>query len=183
MSEKYKNKYRIPTARATWWDYNASGIYFVTICTAERQHYFGEIVQGVMRYSPIGAIAEVMLYELTRNRPYLEIGAYVIMPNHVHAMLIIHPSTDETSECITTPEEEIHAISQKMSAISPKAASLALVLRSYKAAVQKHANRLNIAFKWQTRFHDRIVRNEAAYYKIMQYIQDNPAKWDIPQGL
>ncbi len=57
MAELFCIKYRIPSARATWWDYSQNGLYFVTICTQHRLHFFGEIVAGEMKLSDIGKIA------------------------------------------------------------------------------------------------------------------------------
>ncbi len=58
--EKYQNKYRIPSARAQWWDYGWNGAYFITICTQNREHYFGNIQHGRMTLSPVGVIADVL---------------------------------------------------------------------------------------------------------------------------
>lgn len=85
--DKYQNKYRIPSSRAQWWDYGWNGAYFITICTANRRHY-------------------------------------------------------------------------------------------YKSAVTKHANRMNLRNGWQTRFHDHIIRDDAEYQRISNYIINNPAKWN-----
>ena len=65
-----------------------------------------------------------------------------------------------------------------MSNISPKSNSISTIIRSYKSAVTKHANRLGFDFGWQTRFYDHIVRNEKAFQNISNYIINNPANWD-----
>ena len=64
-----------------------------------------------------------------------------------------------------------------MANISPKSNSIATIIRSYKSAVTKHANRLKLQNGWQTRFHDHIICNETEYQRITDYIINNPAKW------
>ena len=86
--DKFRGKYRIPSDRAAWHEYDA-GVYFVTICTAERAHYFGEIDDGVMQLSEIGIIVKDCFARLSSCYPYAEIPLFVIMPNHVHAIVVI----------------------------------------------------------------------------------------------
>jgi putative transposase len=88
--DKFKNKYRIPSARAPWWDYGWAGAYFITICTQNREHYFGEIHNGVMRLSHLGVLADVLWHEIPHHFKNVELGAFVVMPNHIHGILILH---------------------------------------------------------------------------------------------
>ncbi|RMG19803.1 MAG: transposase [Bacteroidetes bacterium] len=88
--EKYKNKYRIPSARAQWWDYGWNGAYFVTICTRNRVHYFGEIRGGKMVLSPTGVIADILWHEIPHHSPFVQLGDFVVMPNHVHGILVLN---------------------------------------------------------------------------------------------
>ena len=87
-TDKFLNKYRIPSARAVWHDYNG-GEYFVTICTAHRECYFGEIRNGEMEYSILGRYAVENLKQIKLHYPYCEIPLFVVMPNHIHAMVVI----------------------------------------------------------------------------------------------
>lgn len=89
-NDKYKNKYRIPSTRLQNWDYGWEAIYFVTICTKDRIHYFGEIDNGEMKLSPIGAIADVLWYELRNHFDNIELDAFVVMPNHIHGIIAIN---------------------------------------------------------------------------------------------
>lgn len=89
MTTKYKNKYRIPSARAPWWDYGANAAYFVTICTGDRVHYFGNVDQGVMMLSAIGQMAQDDWQKIPAHFPYVKLGEFVVMPNHIHGILII----------------------------------------------------------------------------------------------
>jgi len=91
MSERFHDKYRIPSARLQNWDYGWNAMYFVTICTQGREYYFGEIVDGKMILSEIGKIAEQEWIKTPEIRPdmNLELDAFVVMPNHFHAIIII----------------------------------------------------------------------------------------------
>jgi putative transposase len=87
--DKYQNKYRIASARAQWWDYGWNGAYFVTICTQNREHFFGEISNGEMILSPMGAMANILWHEIPNQFGYATLGDFVVMPNHIHGILIL----------------------------------------------------------------------------------------------
>ena len=88
--KKFAGKYRIPSARAPWWDYANDGAYFVTICTAHRECYFGDVVNGMMQFNETGEIANAIWDEIPRQFPYAELGVYQVMPNHVHGIIVIN---------------------------------------------------------------------------------------------
>jgi len=176
MGEKFQNKYRISSARLQNWDYASEGAYFITICTKDRFHYFGEIENGKMIFTPIGAIADVLWYEIKNHAKNVELGEFVVMPNHIHGILIL------TEKVETFPVETLHATSlqknEQMAKITPVSGSVSTIIRSYKSAVSKHAHRLGFEFEWQTRFHDHIIRNAQSFDTISNYINNNPATWD-----
>ncbi len=87
--EKFNNTYRIPSTRAAWWDYSWQGSYFITICAAHKECIFGKIHNGRMQTSPIG---EIVLREWEQSfqiRAELFCNAFVLMPNHLHAIVSI----------------------------------------------------------------------------------------------
>ena len=89
MSEKFKGKYRNETFRAQWWDYNSNGAYFITICTQNRVHYFGEIQDGQMILSEIGKLVHQFWMEIPNHFPHIRFGEFVVMPDHMHGILIL----------------------------------------------------------------------------------------------
>ena len=97
MTDKFQNKYRISSSRLQNWDYRWNAAYFVTICTKNRDHYFGEITNGEMNLSGIGIIADIMWYEIKNHAKNVELDAFVVMPNHIHGIIIINNSTNTTS--------------------------------------------------------------------------------------
>ena len=188
MNEKYKNKYRIESTRLQNWDYRWAGAYFITICTQRREHYFGEIIDGKMQLSNIGVIADILWHEIKNHAKNVELGAFVVMPNHIHGILILNDNgvgndggNVETlhATSLHQPQPQPHPQNNNefMANISPKSNSISTIIRSYKSAVTKHARRLGYRFAWQSRFYDHIIRDEKSFYTISNYIINNPAKW------
>ena len=86
---KYRNKYRIESARKPGWDYRNAGAYFITICTHNRVHHFGECKNGKMKLSTIGAIVQGFWFEIPKHAENVRLGEFVVMPNHLHGVLIL----------------------------------------------------------------------------------------------
>jgi putative transposase len=168
----YKNKYRIESARLKGWDYRSAGHYFVTICTWNREQFFGEVAEGEMCLSPIGEIAAQFWVEIPSHYTGVEMNDFVIMPNHVHGIIVIVSGAAETLRSTSL-------LNSKMSAISPKAGSLGAIVRSYKSAVSHWARSNGMtSFEWQARFYNHIIRDEKSFNQIRRYIFDNPIKWE-----
>lgn len=188
MSEKYKNKYRISSARLKNWDYSANGAYFITICTQNREHFFGEVVEGQFITSELGRLAGKYWLEIPSHFPFVELGNFVVMPNHTHGILIINKNNIETLHCnvsitntgITntriTKTTDIQK-NEQMARISPKPGSISTIIRSYKSVVSKNAHLIHSDFSWQSRFHDHIIRNSQELERIQYYIENNPLNW------
>jgi len=189
---KFQNKYRSESARAQWWDYGWNGAYFITICTKNREHFFGEIQHGKMELSPLGVIADILWHEIPNHASFVELGDFVVMPNHIHGILILdNPDRgNEIGTVVRTIVRTGRALSQQTPEQTPIATTIgqnrfqnigkntvSSIIGSYKSAVTKHANRLGFENGWQSRFHDHIIRNDAEYQRISDYINNNPAKW------
>ncbi|GHT53826.1 hypothetical protein FACS189446_2160 [Bacteroidia bacterium] len=181
--EKFQNKYRIKSARATWHDYNG-GAYFITVCTKNREHFFGEIVQSTMQLSPIGQILCNNLQNVTIHYPYAEIPLFVVMPNHWHAIVFVDGENcrdvsrlngKDVSRYVSTGET---AKNKKMVEIAKHQSLLSWTIRGIKTAIKKYANENGIEFAWQTRFHDRIIRDKKMMNTVADYIENNVARWD-----
>jgi REP element-mobilizing transposase RayT len=155
-------------------------------------HYFGAIENGQMQLSEIGVIADVLWHEIPHHSPLVKLGEFVVMPNHIHGILILTepaPVVDggvdrrdvacnvSTTTTTTTKTPPMTEKNEFMSNISPKSNSISTIVRSYKSAVTKHAHRLGFDFAWQTRFHDHIIRNGESFEKISNYIINNPVNW------
>jgi len=185
----FRNKYRIASTRAPWWDYRNSAPYFVTGCTRNREHFFGFIENGEMNLNDLGRYAWDCWFEIPDHFPFVELINFVVMPNHIHGLLYLHnelsaPSIVETlhATSLQSPPPQPpppHQKNEKMANISPKQGSLSSVIRSYKSAVTKYANDNNLHAGWQSRFHDHIVRNADECRRISDYITNNPKNWKL----
>lgn len=188
--KKFKNKYRILSARLQNWDYGAAALYFITICTQNRECWFGDIRYGHMQLSEIGKIVEsewVKTFEI-RNDMNLWQGKFVVMPNHFHAIIGIGENqynTQHGTEC----RDAMHRISTtnhtttttgntKKNQFGSQSKNLASIIRGFKSAVTMGARNIVPEFQWQSRFYDHIIRNDNAHNRISEYIINNPEKWN-----
>lgn len=181
---KYKGRYRIPSARAWWHQYNG-GTYFVTICTKDREHFFGEIKDGIITYTEIGEYLKQQILSTPQVRPdmNLEIPVFTIMPNHVHLLVVIGENVYNTpvdydeSSCRRDAMLCVSSITEPENSFSPQRKNLASVIRGIKTATTSYALKNGLWFGWQTRFHDHIVRNIDELNAISCYIENNVTKW------
>jgi putative transposase len=173
MTMKYKNRYRSESARAAaWWSYGWAVAYFITICTADREHLFGHIAGGTMVLSPVGEIAEQFWYEIPGHANAVKLGAFQVMPNHIHGIVLLGNRGDGGNETDTgtVPPARQRFRNQGKNTISS-------IVGGYKSAVTRHARRAGFVFGWQGRFHDHIIRNNDEYQQINDYIETNPLRW------
>ena len=113
MQNKFQNKYRIPSSRLQTWDYGTNGAYFITICTQNREHFFGIVQNGTVQLSEIGKIAEQLWIEIPNQFPFIELGNFVVMPNHVHGMLIINKIVSPSVETRFIASNNIESLDNK----------------------------------------------------------------------
>lgn len=185
MAGKFKGKYRIKSARLQNWDYSNSGMYFITICTENRQHYFGDIQNGIMQLSEIGLIVENEWMKTFQIRPdmNLKMDEYVIMPNHFHAIIIIGDNKYNTridSQFDPQCRDAMHCVStggDYKNKFGAQSKNLASIIRGFKIGVTKNARKIHADFSWQSRFHDHIIRNDNSHHRIRNYIYNNPTTW------
>ena len=177
IMEKYKNKYRIPSARAQWWDYSNPGAYFITICTAYHQCYFGNIENAIMNYSEIGSIAEREWDISFDMRKELFCDAFVIMPNHIHAILRIENDA-QTHGVRPAGESNGEAVALAKGIAYRPQKSISSFVGGFKSAVTKYAREIHADYGWHPRFHDHIIRDDEEYMRIANYIMNNPKKWN-----
>ena len=197
MTDKYKNKYRVASARLRNWNYGWVAPYFITICTNNREHYFGEIYQQRMQLSEIGQIVITEWIRTPDLRPdmNLELGSFVVMPNHFHAILIIGhnkynrrdamlASPTPTTALPTTalpptasPTTESPMPNNNNNNFGPQRKNLGSVIRGFKSSVTKQACGIHADFLWQPRFHESIIRNLNFYKRVEDYIDGNVCNW------
>lgn len=198
---KFNNKYRIPSARWADWDYGNEGAYFVTICTKHREHYFGEIINSEMQYTELGKIAMHEWLKSAELRPdmQLDMTCFQVMPNHIHGIVVIGKNCRDAMHGVSIGDGDVdvrdamHGVSMgdgdgdfkdamhgvfTANEFGPQSKNLASIMRGFKSAVTMQARKLNITFEWQTRFHDRVIRDDEEFRKIAGYIEQNPDNWE-----
>ena len=197
MSDRFKDIYRIPSARARWWNYNQSGSYFITICTHGMECCLGEIIGHEMYLSEIGRIAEKCWLDIPTHHQYVKLNEWIIMPNHIHGILEIMPTApvetlhatilhnpckmnQETLHATSLPAapENLEVKNNYMASISPRKGSLASIIRSYKSAVSKKVHPLYALFEWQERYYDHVIKDAPTYHRIEAYIKNNVCCWE-----
>jgi REP element-mobilizing transposase RayT len=196
MSDKFQDKYRIPSARAEWWDYSSNAAYFITIYTRGREHYFGEIVcetanndvvetqnfaslrnHPYMNFTEIGEIACQCWKDIPLHFPFVRLDSFVVMPNHIHGIVII----DKKDQNVETQNVASLRNVEPYSKFGPQSKNLASIIRGYKSGVKKYATLNSVEFAWQSRFYDRIIRDEEECLHIVKYIESNPENWNTDQ--
>lgn len=179
--------------RAQRHDYTSACTYFVTICCKDREHYFGEIKDWCMVTNALGRYCETCILSIPRNRKTVDIHEYIVMPNHVHILIVMSEFTPKMNITITnTRRDDLldhpnnkkiwyndlkgHAKSKSLYAFNENYAwpTLWSVINMLKWAVTKYAKKQDIIFERQWRYHDSIVRDQHMYENIRQYIIHNP---------
>ncbi|MBL7914950.1 MAG: hypothetical protein JNL49_07885 [Bacteroidia bacterium] len=177
---KFKNKYRIESSRAQWWDYGSNAAYFVTINTKNRIRFFGEIINQEMQLSELGKHAESCWFQIPDHFPFVKLGAFVVMPDHIHGIVHIEKSEIETQDFASRQTQNLASVFPK-NKFGPQSKNLGSILRGYKIGVTKKSKLICPKFKWQPRYHDHIIRDEAEYQRIHNYIIANPKNWGKPK--
>ena len=134
------------------YDYSQAGAYFITICSKDRKKIFSEIIAGANpQLTDIGQIVDNEILKLSSTYENVTLDIYVIMPNHVHMIILIHENGRQNA-----------------------APTISQMMNQWKRAISV---RLGFSL-WQKSFHDHIIRNETSYLKIAAYIKNNPITWE-----
>ncbi|WPP48358.1 transposase [Catalinimonas niigatensis] len=174
MSYKQHKQYRLPG-----YDYAGPGEYFITICTRDRQHYFGHIQEGIMHLSEAGSIAKDNLLMIPKQFQNAVVDTWVVMPNHVHMILIIEGGNVNCRNVINHVPT-IYVPTKSGIPNNPMELpvdTIGKMMRWYKGKVSYQCRKEGHTFFWQSRFHDHIIRDDQSLEKIRRYIQHNPLQW------
>jgi REP element-mobilizing transposase RayT len=179
---KYKQIYNPKSNRLQNYDYSSNWWYFITICTKDRQNYFGEIINWEIILNDIWKIAEKYYLEIPKHFPDVILDYFIIMPNHIHWIIIISKNNDwtvETKNFLSLQQDKNNNI--KM----PKWTSKTIwsIIRWFKIGVTKCIRENTDIYQiWQPNYYDRIIRNEIELDKIRKYIIENPLKWEFDKN-
>ncbi len=160
------------TPRARFLDYD-SGDYFITICTKDRKHYFGEIKDSEMIRSAIGDYVNAQLENCSEFCRSISIPMFVVMPNHIHFIVSLTGEVAANGYEQRSPNAALRANPRSQRHVP----ALSKYITSLKGAVTKYAKSLNLEFGWQSRYHDHLIRGSKDGNRISEYIINNVAKW------
>lgn len=193
--------------RLEGYDYTQPGAYFVTIVTHRRECLFGDVAKGKMHLNALGQIVQAEWLRTAQVRPNVELDAFVIMPNHVHGILVIHdraessvgarrrraPTDDCTPTDVTpgveprraptddcTPTDVTPGIEPRRRLVGPPSGSLGAIMAQFKSICTKRINAARGtpgAGVWQRNYYERIIRTQRELQMVRRYILGNPARW------
>ncbi len=199
--KKPRKRFRDQSLRLQSWDYSNKGAYFITIVTKNRAHFFGNIVSSseepYMNLSPIGQFAHDFWLEIPKHFPYVYLGNFVIMPDHMHGVLILDGDVDngdkkkiddgvddndgvgiDDDNLSGTPNLGVPTTTTK-GGKNPKwkPKTIGVIINQYKRIVTISSRKINPNFGWQSRYYDHIIRNKQSFHRIQNYIKNNPLNW------
>ena len=160
---RFRDRYRVPSARLPAWDYRWAGVYGVTICVRDRRPWFGTVAGDHVHLSEAGQIVAREWGRIPLARPYILLDEWIVMPDHMHGLLIFGnvPDAGDARE----PSRLL-------------ANSLGAVVGQFKSKCTNHIwGRGHRDFAWQERFFDQIVWNEGMLNRLRLYIRQNPQRW------
>ncbi len=171
-------KHHRRSIRLRGYDYSQPGAYFVTICTYQKECLLGDVRAGEMALSPYGRIVQRAWDDLPNHYPHVELDAWVIMPNHVHGIIVL--GSDAAGACGV----QVGLSPAPAAFPSSRRHGLSEIMRALKSFSARRINRLRrspgTSF-WQRGFYDHIIRHDREMDAIRQYIADNPLKWEFDQ--
>ncbi|KAA6431852.1 hypothetical protein FOE74_17225 [Rufibacter glacialis] len=172
--------------RLLGFDYSHDALYFVTSCVKEMACVFGEVVHEEMHLTTYGQIATRNWFWLLERYPYVVSHAFVVMPNHMHAILEINREglgeegntlgpvgEGKQQQCVGT-DRDLSVLGGKV----PKIKSISQIMGAYKTITSKQIRLAGLTdFAWHRSFHDHIIRSASSFQRIKDYIENNPARW------
>ncbi len=187
IMDRFQNKYRIQSHRMPQWDYSSDGIYFITMVTQNRECQLGSIRNGEILLSDFGKIVHDEWLVSFDIRHELLLDEYIIMPNHLHAIIVLDSGINRPNSHVETHGRA--SLQSQPSAFIRKPQSISSFIAGFKSAVNSKIddyidehhlgipkyNKNNHFF--QPNYHDHIIRNNTEYQRIKNYIIQNPQKW------
>jgi REP element-mobilizing transposase RayT len=155
------------------YDYAQAGAYFVTVCTHNRECLFGEVVDGKMQLNAAGQMVEQCWLAIPEHFPHVELDAFVVMPNHIHGIVVI-----------TNPVEAQFIAPNTQGAMNQgamnRAPTLGGMVRAFKARSTRDIRLREPGVSvWQRNYYEHIIRSEESLMRIREYITNNPLQWAL----
>jgi len=179
------------------YDYTSDGAYFLTICAQNKEHRFGDIIDGKMILNPAGEMIRKWLRELENKFKNISLDEYIIMPNHIHLIIFIMNVVVGVDLCVNpenTTKQNLSHIQGRHTGLSLRPAqqqtNISQIIQWFKTMTTNEYIR-NVKQNnwepfdkkiWQRNYYDRIIRSEKELDKIKKYIFENPSKWELDRN-
>ena len=168
------------------YDYSQEGYYYITVCTKNRECWFGDVVSSKIKLSDLGKIVYDEWLKTEQIRDNVETDIFVVMPNHIHGIVIINDNVDSHvgaprwgAQNIDMRARHRHAPTNKYW----KPNSLGSIINQFKSVVTKRIHSIgHHNFAWQRNYYEHIIRNENELNKIQEYIINNPLQWGLDEN-
>jgi len=174
-------KHHRRSIRLQGYDYASAGAYYVTIVTWHREFLFGEVVNKEIVLSKFGLVAKQQWEKLPKRFPNIELGVYMIMPNHMHGIIVITDGRGTAENLNDLDGESSRRAPTHEQFQKPVAGSIPTIIRSYKSAVSYRINLMRGTDGvpvWQRNYYEHVIRDEKDLRNKTDYIDANPLLWD-----
>jgi putative transposase len=167
--------------RLQGYDYSQTGAYFITICTQNRECLFGEITDGEMKMNDAGWMIQTIWDEMPIHYRGVETDEFVVMPNHIHGIVVIVGAGPRACPDDGHPRREGHPQGGAPTLSLPEVVHRfkTMTTKRYTDRVRKSGWAPFPGKLWQRNYWEHIVRNEIELNRIRQYIQYNPVQWEL----
>ena len=175
----YNSQHYRRSIRLKEYDYSQPGWYYITICTYNKKCLFGRIANSKMVLNEFGKIVNEEWQKTKEIRRNIDLDYYVIMPNHVHGIIIIEFNSDNVGANSYSPLQGNECIKNKLISTSR---TIGAIVRGFKGSVTKRINELRNTRGspvWQRNYYEHILRNEMDLYCTRNYIKNNAFKWEL----
>ncbi|NJM41641.1 MAG: hypothetical protein HC853_13225 [Anaerolineae bacterium] len=183
------DKYHRRSIRLPDYDYAQSGAYFITICTQSRELLFGDVVNDGMVLSELGQMVEAHWQNISAHFDQLALDAFVVMPNHLHGILVLVDSGTPAMERAkhfgdATGQLGLHSrnASPLRRGDGTQAGSVAAIVQNFKSVTTRKINQMRGLVGrtvWQRNYHERVIRDARELEAKRKYIADNPMQWAL----
>ena len=175
--------------RLPGYDYSQPGEYFITLVTHHREPLFGDIVDFEMRLNPLGQMVWQEWNKIPILHPEMDLGEFIVMPNHFHAIIIINDPPVGAIHELPLPNElpandpplPVRAVHEPpLRDDSRRRMKIPMVIGRFKMNTAKRINQIRDTPGlpvWQRNYYEHIIRSEKEYLQIEAYIENNPANW------
>jgi REP element-mobilizing transposase RayT len=159
--------------RLKGYDYSQAGAYFVTVCAYVKECLFGEVIGGEMQMNELGRKVQEVWNDLPAHYPHVATGAFAVMPNHVHGVIVIGARIDT----------DFVRAGLKRAGLKPaptRRHGLPEIVRAFKTFSARRINEfrgISGVPVWQRNYYEHVIRNDADYNRIAEYIANNPQRW------